>query len=1123
MAEEKLGWWNQFRSTRGDTYSHTSLIDPKGIFNIDPKKRKEFFEKQCNWVAGGNSIGLAEYPLQRMPVLVDMDPKFPFSILQQLMPDEPIPGEGRPRSGIRIPRVYDEKFIRHVAQVFQECIDKYFDVPATKVTVGGKEETKAFVCCLLEKKFSSVKDPNIKSGFHLHFAFGNPEKRIQNTIMRKYVNDTIRRKKILELLPFKPVNDLEDINDKGILDNTWLCYGSSKEDGKEPYKLTRVFGRITDPNDPKQGVLYSSEEKSTSKNLLEIFDPKELTFVKRGDLGLEFFKDHSPEWFLPIFLSIQAWDFPLVLKPEVALLVPAEEEKAIKTKKRPGRKKVEKKRADDSSDSGSEDSEEDEGKRKGGDEDSDSESTTSTPRTPISPRERKTSTPNGTPKLTGLDGWEHVPPVKTPEYDSRDTASHIRSILSNAHRSDEERSESSHSEASQARKEKGEEKKRKGDQEERKDRKEVIGALKINKRKNWTAEDLKNEKLIEAENLIPMLSVERARDRNSWIRVGWLLYNISGGSPGGLEIWVKFSKKSDTVKDRTRCREEWDRMRQSNMTLGTLVYWVKQDSPERYEKYRENSIEGLVRANLKSPFHFDAAMLIDKLYHHQYRCASIKHKIWYEFKEHRWVLVESASSLRIKISTDVVKLFKGLRTKISKENEDVEDADQDKKADERMSQVAKCLKNFKTTSFKKGIMEELADLMVDDKFLEKLDETDGLLHFTNGVLDLKQSVADKKPCLRAGHPDDFISKSTKIPFLDFSRDEKEVMELKDDSPEVEALKKHYSHMVELKEYLRKVFPNERVRKYLVRFGASLLKPFGPGSKRIRFFIGEGGDNAKSMTCELFMRTFGERAIKFPSTMLTGRRAGSSSATPELSRIPGMLVGFIQEPEASGSVNLSLYKEISGLEEIYVRDLFQPGRHVKPKLKLVVSANNAPEIPPGEKAAWNRTEVVPYESTFVPAEELPGDEKAQWEEKKFLRDETLPEKIPDWAPAFMWLVVQDYIHGYSVEGITAPPEVKLATQDYRASHDVYEKYKMERLEEEKGKKFDIGESYPDFQEWHRQSYPQKRPPDKDVFKKQMCKTFGKKQGTTIITGWRQKEDKEHVHSPKVGVDPSSLLH
>src|SRR5579883_2193384 len=244
MAEEKVGWWNQFRSTKGDTYSHTSLIEPKGTFNIDPKKRKEFFEKQCNWVAGGNAVGLAEYPQQRMPVLCDMDPKFPFSILPQLMGDDSVLQEGRPKAGIRIPRVYDEKFVRHVVQVYQDSIEKYFDNLEAKVTVGGKQETKAFICCLLEKKFSSVKDPNVKCGFHLHFPFGNPEKRIQNTIMRRYVNDMIRRKNILGLLPFKPVNDLEDINDKGILDNTWLCYGSSKEEGKEPYKLTRIFGRI---------------------------------------------------------------------------------------------------------------------------------------------------------------------------------------------------------------------------------------------------------------------------------------------------------------------------------------------------------------------------------------------------------------------------------------------------------------------------------------------------------------------------------------------------------------------------------------------------------------------------------------------------------------------------------------------------------------------------------------------------------------------------------------------------------------------------------------------------------------------------------------------------------------
>ena len=54
-------------------------------------------------------------------------------------------------------------------------------------------------------------------------------------------------------------------------------------------------------------------------------------------------------------------------------------------------------------------------------------------------------------------------------------------------------------------------------------------------------------------------------------------------------------------------------------------------------------------------------------------------------------------------------------------------------------------------------------------------------------------------------------------------------------------------------------------------------------------------NGKSKIEELFVNAFGEYTIKFPITLLTGKRAQSNSATPEIAQSKGKRFGYFEEP------------------------------------------------------------------------------------------------------------------------------------------------------------------------------------------------------------------------------------
>ena len=66
--------------------------------------------------------------------------------------------------------------------------------------------------------------------------------------------------------------------------------------------------------------------------------------------------------------------------------------------------------------------------------------------------------------------------------------------------------------------------------------------------------------LKKAEELLPMIADWRAEDRNEWIRIGWVLYNIGDGSDDAYQLWDNFSGRCEEKHDESACIYEWNRM-----------------------------------------------------------------------------------------------------------------------------------------------------------------------------------------------------------------------------------------------------------------------------------------------------------------------------------------------------------------------------------------------------------------------------------------------------------------------------------------------------------------------------------------------------------------------------------
>ena len=585
-----------------------------------------------------------------------------------------------------------------------------------------------------------------------------------------------------------------------------------------------------------------------------------------------------------------------------------------------------------------------------------------------------------------------------------------------------------------------------------------------------------------ARDLLKLVSSSRADNYNEWMEIGWILHYVSEGSMEGFDLWNDFSSKTSKpgVYSETECLYQWNKMKDEHerpKTIGSLYHYAKADNPEEYKKLQTRKNEALIQNAFLNKGQYSLASWLYEHYKDEFVCASIEKNIWYQFKEHRWHQTTQGIELKKKISNHLrneVMMFRQkvcsemskLSQQVYEQNEDEEEYKKEEKIkrDKNMQDEIKSINNLlgklEENSFKNGIMKECQELFYQEDFFNKLDQNIYLLHFTNGVLDLKDN------CFRPGKQSDYISLSTLYAFKeDYKHDDVEIMEAND--------------------HLEKTFPNPELREYFIEYCASLLKG---GNFNKTFVVMTGsGDNGKSINIDMIYNILGDYAKPLPTSLIFGKRTQSSSATPELACINGIRFAALQESSEKDTINNGILKELTGNDKISVRALFKEQTTFKPQLKLTLICNKLPKITADDPATWDRLRVLPYEASFPKdASKVP---KNTFEQKKlgiFPRDPNMDEKIKNLKQAFMWIFYQRYKHISKHGKLDDPIRVTEATSKYRIRNDHYGCFVIDRMvfieEQQRTKQYiNFDTIYKAFQEWYIETYPGSSLPSKiDAF-------------------------------------------
>lgn len=592
------------------------------------------------------------------------------------------------------------------------------------------------------------------------------------------------------------------------------------------------------------------------------------------------------------------------------------------------------------------------------------------------------------------------------------------------------------------------------------------------------------------QELLPLISHRRADVYGEWVQMGWLIYNISGGTAEGYKLWLDFSRRSDKF-DEERCEKLWINSIDRGLSIGSICYYAQKDSPKEYLLWRKNRI--IEQANLKQELykcnsHYDIAKILYDLYRSKYVCASLKHKIWFEFVNNRWKQIEGGVSLKKKITSDIEEILQTIESSLKDQESDLSsdtisvnetnDAETKAKLVKEMRDLVKRIRvNIKSAPYKSNVMTEASEMFYDEYFIQKLNANPYIIGFKNGVIDLKNNI------VREGCPDDYVSLQMNINCKDF----------KESDAEIQAV---YT-------FLEQIFPDCTVRQFFLDNYCEIFVGGNP-NKYVCIWSGEG-NNGKSVTEALFEIMLGEYAIKLPTALLTGKRTASSAACPELERAGnGVRWALLQEPDQHEVINIGILKELSGNDTIYVRGLFKEGREIKPLFKLVFVCNEPPKIPYSDKATWNRIRVIPFESLFT--DDAPDDYQEQLRTKVFKKDKKFEDKLPSMIEAFAWVLLnhrKKRIEQGTHHILFEPDKVMSATLSYKARNDVYVQFITECIEDcDNTKSISTTSLYNAFKEWFKASVTNIQLPNKSDVTLAMTKIWnlqpekGKWYGKTI---------------------------
>tara|TARA_B100001093_G_scaffold518604_1_gene604069 strand:- start:2248 stop:5145 length:2898 start_codon:yes stop_codon:yes gene_type:complete len=602
--------------------------------------------------------------------------------------------------------------------------------------------------------------------------------------------------------------------------------------------------------------------------------------------------------------------------------------------------------------------------------------------------------------------------------------------------------------------------------------------------------EIQHYDIVTAHQLAMLLDENYYDPYDKWMKVGWALHNVSDLN---IISFILFSAKSDKfdISQVDDLLDTWDKMRNDGLTIASLRYWAKACNPTEYEQlYKTNVNMFMEEVTGSEGADWDLAMLSYHLYGDKIKCIDPKSNTWMVFKNGMWKRDKTGIVLRKNLSLKLSRIFISREKQIVDELRDSSwtgDAEKQAELTSLTNTYNKIALKLKRSSDKNNIINEAKALYYDDSLIEKLDSNPYTIGFKNGVYDFEAKE------FREGRPDDYISKTTKIDYID-------------------CRKQGYEEGIEwLKDFMMKLFPDPNLRHYMWNHAATGL--IG-NNKNQTFNIYTGcGRNGKSKFVDLMRFGIGEYYGKVPTQLITQKRTSIGGTSSEVAQLKGIRYAVMTEPRKGDTINEGIMKEITGEDEIQARHLHQEAFVFVPQFTLCCMTNYLFAIKSNDDGTWRRIRKIDFESKFVnKPSQVPED-------KEFKKDIDIEPKLKKYAPIFVSLLCE--IACKNLGFVEDCPKVIAASNAYRGAEDychLFFEDMVEKAPEDASKEDYVlykNKTARYFKDWYGENYGSgiPVPPVKEVvqyFEKKMGKLKkGNQKHHWIGYRWVQKEANENL--------------
>lgn len=566
-------------------------------------------------------------------------------------------------------------------------------------------------------------------------------------------------------------------------------------------------------------------------------------------------------------------------------------------------------------------------------------------------------------------------------------------------------------------------------------------------------------------------------DYGNWLMIGWALFNSS--IPSGLYFytWVAFSSKWDQFdwdKNVQECLDKWISMSnwetkqndtKSRYTYKSIEWNCKQDNPIAYNKIKSNNIDDLIEKCVKPRERrhigtdVNLATLAHLLFNNDLICTRMTGTpSWLYFNNHHWNRCEKGVVLSQRIGKDMSDLFSKKvtnETNIMMEMISGFDMNTASEEEDKRTKYAQVAGDLQMRSKKVSVMAECAELFYDfeGKKQELMDSKPFLLCFNNGVFDIE---ANK---LRPGIPEDYISLSTNIDYIEIDNNNKE----------------HLRIVNEINNFMESVFPDPNLRKYMWEHAASSC--IGRNTNQTFQIYKGNGCNGKSKFVDLLTTALGDYAGKLNISLLTQSRTKAGAAQPDFIHLKGKRYVSMDEPSKGDKLNDGLIKQITGGDLMPVRQLHSGViEYIQARYDLVCCCNQLFEIncSSNDYGIWRRIRVCDFDTTFVddPCTE-PYKDNAGIIKHEHKIDRDL--NINDWLEIFMSMVLKIAV---KTKGITSQCDrVEAASNRYQQEQDCFARFISQKIRvwenDEVGNKdikLKVDNVHENFNDWLSDEYP-----------------------------------------------------